>query len=517
MSGTEEREQEERTVQGLGELPEDLEESRWPEGPGAERDEISRWTDHSVAVPAADLLAARVPEAPGIASRSPVPEISKPVFQLLPEGSHPWTVSSDDKPRQSFYQDFPWTFEIENTSGYESVLEELDWSLLPLTDVVQLMDLRLSAFLMGAPALGLQNLPVGQSSNLKTQLRIPTAGKLSIRIAALKLPLLQPAPLWTPTFVSLYRSYARIGEKIYMVDESAPGGLFSLWSSGDWGNSWTRVMDLAPLGIPIKGNLALVGFDGILLLLSSWGPDNVIWGSGDGGISWEQWIGSTTAIDAAFVGAASFLYVDKTLCVVYWNGAGYTTFSSKYGRPASTWTKTVGNVLPVPPAPVPVSGGNPSPAFSIEYAGRIVVPYGMTSATGVPATEKLMLAWTGDKGRTWTTVSTNMPFYAYFNAFVHGDKLWFCNGEDVSALAYLTEVWWTDDLLNFHQAPDVPWSARALTGMIASEDHVLCFGGLDFAAVANNESWSGGMLYPTATTVLHPALKARGFYLPPRT
>ena len=509
---SEERESEERVAQGLGELPEDLEESRWPEGPGPERDEISRWTNNAAAVPAADLLAARASGARGMAA--PAPEISQPVFQLLPEGSHPWTFSSDEKPRQPFYQDLAWTFEINNTSGYEAVLTELDWSLLPMSDVVQYMDIRLTAFLMGAPALGMRLLPVGQSAKLQTQLRIPTAGKLSLRVSALALPVLQPPSSWAPISFVVPRQYVRVGEKTYCwARQTTNGAWVQLMATGNWGKSWEIPLpNIVLSGITLQGALPLLtAYDGNLVTFGEIGAVAgiyAIWASPNGGITWEPWILDTSVIDADFVGTpVGAVVVDGTLCIVFWNLAGYTTFRTQRGHPENTWSKTIGNVLPAPPAV--------GMRDIVEYAGKMVTTYGMTSATGVVATEKLVLAWSGDLGKTWVLVNTPMPFYSDFNVMVHGDQLWFLNGLDAAG-GWPAETWWTDDLLNFHKAADVPWSVRADCAVVASNDRILCFAG-GTATSQLDESRSGGMVHSLADLVLHPMLRASGFYLPPRT
>ena len=511
---SEERESEERVAQGLGELPEDLEESRWPEGPGPERDEISRWTNNAAAVPAADLLAAQASGAPGMAGTAPAPEISQPVFQLLPEGAHPWTFSSDEKPRQPFYQDMPWTFEINNVSGYEAVLTELDWSLLPLSDVVQYMDVRLTAFLMGAPALGMRLLPVGQSAKLQTQIRIPTAGKLSLRASALRLPVIQPLPLWAPESLPTPRPYVRVGEKTYFIDLIGGGGPVNHYvqATGNWGESWEQLPDITSTGIVLQGDIPLLtAFGGDLIVFGEIGAaagTYAIFASHDGAITWELWILDTSVIDADFVGTpVGAVVVDDVLCIVFWNLAGYTTFSTRRGHPENTWFKTIGNVLPVPP----------SVALSdvVEFAGKMVASYGMTSATYTVA-DKLVLAWSGDRGKTWKLVNTPMPFSLSFNMVVHGDQLWFLNGRDAAG-GWPAETWWTDDLLNFHKASDVPWPSRRDCGVVASNERFLCFAGEDSNTTSLNESWSGGMVHSLAELVLHPMLRASGFYLPPRT
>ena len=168
---SEEREREERA---LGELPDDL------EGVG-ERNEISGWGAGDVPaaaapddVPHADLVGAQTDRVPSIRESlvgPPVEVPPAPVYTLLPSGAHPWSMSSDDVPRRPFSQWAPWEFEIRNSSGYEMVLEEIDWSLLPLNATLQHLDIRMTGMLKGAPALGLSDLPVGQGAVVKTQLR----------------------------------------------------------------------------------------------------------------------------------------------------------------------------------------------------------------------------------------------------------------------------------------------------------------------------------------------------------
>lgn len=547
MSAEEERDSEEAKLSklngldGLADLPADL------EGPG-ERDEMQGWGPHNSGdmTPAADLLAQRLGR---VGNPSSVVNIGSavtssgspaqqrlvrhvdpiPVFPLFPKDAQPWTVDSDTQPRQSFYQTDPWTLIIQNQSGYDSVLEKILWRLLPLTDDIQHSDVRLSAKLKGASVLGLQRLPVGQLAESLTQLRIPTDASLTIFVEALKRPVLQGATGYTGPAV-FGSGIAALGKKIWLfggVNTTAGTYDTSAWYSGDGGATWQE----APQPPWVQAGAAGTAFDfasavtmgGRIYVLSLTGAsDTQIWSMSNGN-DWALEVDDTTLLpgipagDFIFNLSQNMCLLDGELCFPYVPSVGNSNvFLSADGKDwRSTWPAPGG---PVIPWGVAIAGANGTGAPALEFGGRLVVFSGIS--TNQPATAKLQLAWSADKGVTWNVVTTPIPGANSpgTRGYVQGDRLWLTNIKDPVSLLVTTNSWWSDDLLNWHGPYPSPWGARERHALFASEDAVVAFGGsssLNFAPYTlYSDFWSGGTLAQFANLSLAPSLRLSGVYIP---
>ncbi len=480
-----EREAEERQ---LGDLP---------EGIADERDEREGWGGTCPGeVPHADLHGVGKP-----CDEGPAPI---PVYDLLPRGGHPWLISSEGAAVSTFGQSAPWEFDLKNTTGYESIVQRIEWALSPSMSVLQAPDVLLSAFVDGAPAVGLNQLPVGQGAVLDTQLRVPSEGRLVVRVSALALPTERTV---FPGLATENVGTARIGEKCFVVcgyDNANGAWVSEVWVSGDWGVSWVQLPDVpwAPAGM-----VSVVNHGGVLVALVAGAPVG-LWASMDNGISWVNWIPDVSVIDALFtapITPQNLVVVDGVLCAPYWDAAStqYVTFRSQTGATAASWETVVGVVTSVTQATGADAG------MCVSYAGRLVMPDSLDSL----GYQNLVVS--SDHGTTWAVVDTLAAPGTGLGFFVHGRQLWMVNGE------WGAPPSWTDDLLNFHAAPIAAWNAgsagRTAAALFASESRVLCaLGQLNGDPGGPlHDVWSGGMVYRVSDAVVHPTVKCSGFYLPP--
>lgn len=480
-----EREEEERQ---LGDLP---------DGIADERGELEGWRESCPGeVPHADLHGVGRPCKEG------TPPI--PVYDLLPRGAHPWSISSDDRPVSTFQQSGPWEFDLKNTTGYESIIQRIDWTLDPSMAVLQPADILLSAFVDGAPAVGMNQLPVGQGVALDTQLRIPSEGRLVVRVSALSLPAQQAdfGGLATENVGT-----ARIGEKCFIVggwDNVNGVWVSEVWVTGDWGTTWVQLPD-APWAA--AGIVSVVNHNGVLVALVS-GATVGIWASEDNGISWTNWIPDTSVINALFIAPLTpqqLVLVEDTLCAPYWDNvnSNYVTFRSTTGNTTGSWATVVG-VVSSATAPTGADAGR-----CVAYAGRLVMP----DSLDVNGFQNVVVSH--DYGTTWEVVDTLTALGSGFSFFVHGRQLWMVNGK------WGMPPVWTEDLLNFHAAPAAAWNdggpGRIDAAVFATETRVLCaLGQLNGDPGGPlHDVWSGGMVYRVSDSVVHPRMQCSGFYLSP--
>ncbi len=445
-------------------------------------------------IPHADLHGA------GHACPEPVEAI--PTYSMYPTGSHPWSVSSEDRPAQPFSQARKWEFDLKNTTGYESVIQRIEWDLAPSTSVLQGADIRLSAYVDGAPAVGMNQLPVGQGASLGTQLRIPSEGRLVVRVSALSLPVQQAD---FPGRATDYLATARIGQKCFVaggLDNVTGLWVSEVWATGDWGASWVQLPDApwVPTGI-----VSMVHHDGTLVALVTEAAAVSLWASSDNGISWTQWIADVSVIDALFVAPltpAQLVVVGGTICAPFWDAGNveYVTFRTTSGGTVASWEKVTAYLG----AATGADAGR-----CIEYAGKLVMTDSEDGAGN------LQVVVSPDLGETWTLVDTLIGPGTGCNLYTHGRQLWVVNGLWTHPPA------WTDDLLNFHLTSAAAWNkgraGRTGAAVFADESRVLCLAGQANGdpGVPLHDVWSGGMVYPISDTVLHPRMRCSGFFLPP--
>ena len=494
---TEAGKRDEDGTQGLGELPRDLEVR-------GERDEIAGWAlragDAGDSLPGADVIARET--APVTRERAAVALDSSPVFQLLPRSANRLNLSSESagEAAASLVLGRPWRFEWVNQTGSVVIVTEVITRLLPLLDGLLPTDVLLTIEIDGRPAYGLQRFPVGQMSQLACHAEIRPYHRLVVVLDTPAAPALLPAPSWSARSGFGFAVY---GGSVWMVaGQDGSGYVQAVWTSGNGGRSWSKLPDVPwAAEVAVDEVVCLVALPK-MLVAGIWGTDAIqrFYGTTDG-LSWVLLADNTSF----FVTSSQAMTLhDGLLVALSTNVDGQVV--TNVSPDGVTWTETLS-----PANTLDTSASTGAGNCALSFGGALYfTPWSI-------AGQALWLR-SVDMGKSWVALSGNSPEVHHFIRLVRGGRVWMCGGEGPGpSNTPTTNVFYSDDMVNWVGPFVPPWSAATGFGLVAQHEAMVEWGGSDAAGALLSSVYGGGVMDVTGPVPLHASSDVSGIMLPERS